>query len=179
MNDVWELHLRGEFVVKDADATMTTMTDDPVVNHVPVMTGGAGREQVRQFYATQFIPCIPPDFTITEVSRTIGVERVVDEMVIRFTHSIDMPWMLPGLAPTGRTVEAAVVAIVKVRDGRVASEHIYWDQASVLTQLGLLDPGTFPVSDGDSARKVLDPTLPSNALIERDRAADSGGNRSG
>lgn len=173
ISDIWDLHMRDEFVVKDADATMTTMTDDPVVNHVPVLTGGVGPDEVRAFYAESFIPQMPPDFTVTPVSRTIGDERVVDELVISFTHTVPMAWMLPGLAPTGRRVEAAFVVVVTVRDGKVAAEHIYWDQASVLVQLGLIDPAILPVMGAESARKILDPSLPANALIARNGVANA------
>jgi carboxymethylenebutenolidase len=111
---------------------------------------------------------MPPDMELTPISRTIGTNQLVDEMVAKFTHTIQMDWMLPGIAPTGKRVEVPVVAIIRFRDGKLAHEHIYWDQASVLVQLGMLDPGTLPVVGVDSARKVLDPSLPSNALIERD-----------
>ena len=99
------------------------------------------------------------------VSRTIGADRIVDEVIFRFTHTATIDWMLPGIAPTGRTVEVPLVAIVQFRDGQVAHEHIYWDQASVLVQIGLLDPRGLPVAGADTARKVLDPALPSNALL--------------
>jgi len=99
------------------------------------------------------------------VSRTIGTDRLVDEMIFRFTHTIEMEWMLPGVPPTGKHVEIPVVAIVHLRDGKLAHEHIYWDQASVLVQLGLLSPGGLPVAGVETARKVLDPSLPSNALM--------------
>jgi carboxymethylenebutenolidase len=104
---------------------------------------------------------------MTPISRTIGADQVVDEMVFRFTHTIRMDWMLPGLAPTGKRVEIPLVAIVRFRDGKLAHEHIYWDQASVLVQLGLLDEANLPVAGRETARKALDPALPSNALIER------------
>ena len=99
------------------------------------------------------------------VSRTVGADRIVDEMVFRFTHTTTIDWMLPGIAPTGRTVEVPLVAIVQFRDGKVAHEHIYWDQASVLVQIGKLDPRGLPVAGAETARKVLDPNLPSNALL--------------
>jgi carboxymethylenebutenolidase len=73
--------------------------------------------------------------------------------------------MLPGIAPTGRTVEIPLVAIVQFHDGKVAHEHIYWDQASVLAQIGKLDPSSLPMAGAETARKVLDPTLPSNAML--------------
>ena len=104
---------------------------------------------------------------MTPVSRTIGEDQLLDEMVFKFTHSIRMDWMLPGVAPTGKRVEVPLVAIVRFREGKLAHEHIYWDQASVLAQIGLIDAATLPVAGVESARKVLDPTLPANALIRR------------
>ena len=116
-----------------------TMVVDAYVNHVPVMTGGVGHDELREFYSKRFIPQMPPDTAMTPVSRTIGVDRVVDEMVFEFTHTIKMDWMLPGVEPTGKHVKVALVVIVHFRDGKLAHEHIYWDQASVLAQLGLID----------------------------------------
>ena len=167
LSDLWEEHMKAEFVTRSADDAVATMVEDAHVNHVPVMTGGVGREQVREFYRTSFIPQMPPDLQIIPISRTIGTERVVDEMVVTATHSVQMDWLLPGLPPTGKRMEIAVVAIVTFRAGKLASEHIYWDQASVLVQLGLLDSRTLPVAGAESAQKVLDPTLPANTLIER------------
>jgi carboxymethylenebutenolidase len=89
------------------------------------------------------------------------------KMIFRFTHTIEMDWMLPGIAPTGKRVEVPLVVIVHFKDGKLAHEHIYWDQASVLVQLGLLDPKTLPVAGAESAAKVLDPTRPSNVLMKR------------
>jgi len=167
LNDLWEEHIRHEFATHNTDDTLATMVDDAYVNHIPVMTGGVGKAQLREFYSRRFIPQMPPDTTMTAISRTIGTEQLVDEMIFQFTHTIRMDWMLPGLAPTGKRVEVPLVAIVRFRDGKLAHEHIYWDQASVLVQLGLLDPRQLPVAGIDSARKVLDPTLPSNALMAR------------
>jgi carboxymethylenebutenolidase len=110
---------------------------------------------------------MPPDTEMTTISRTIGNDQLVDEMVFKFTHTIQMDWMLPGIAPTGKRVEVPLVAIVRFKEGKLAHEHIYWDQASVLVQLGLLDPSTLPVAGIESARKALDPRLPSNALMHR------------
>ena len=167
LSDLWEEHMKAEFVTRSADDAVAAMLEDAHVNHVPVMTGGVGREQVREFYRMSFIPQMPPDLQIIPISRTIGTERVVDEMVVTATHSVQMDWLLPGLPPTGKRMEIAVVAIIHFRAGKLASEHIYWDQASVLVQLGLLDPRTLPVAGAESAQKVLDPTLPANTLIER------------
>jgi len=167
LSDLWDEHVRHEFATRDTEATLVTMVPDAYVNHVPVMTGGVGREALREFYSRHFIPKMPPDTEIVPVSRTIGTDRVVDEMLFRFTHTIAMDWMLPGLAPTGKRVEIPLVVIVHFRDGKLAHEHIYWDQASVLVQLGLLDPGGLPVAGAETARKVMDPGLPANELIER------------
>jgi carboxymethylenebutenolidase len=167
MVDLWDEHVRNEFATKDAPAALDTMVEDAYVNHVPVMTGGVGKEQLRDFYAKHFIPIMPADTEIVPISRTIGSERLVDEMIIRFTHTIEIDWWLPGIAPTGKRVECATVVVVTFRDGKMFSEHIYWDQASVLVQLGLLDPATLPVMGVETARKVIDPTLPSNQIMER------------
>jgi carboxymethylenebutenolidase len=167
MTRLWEEHVRYEFETKNTDDTIATMVDDAYVNHVPVMTGGFGKPELRQFYAAHFIPKMPPDLEMTTVSRTIGTDQLVEEMVVNFTHTIEIDWMLPRIAPTGRRVEVALVVVVRFRDGKVAHEHIYWDQASVLAQLGLIDPNGLPVAGAESARKVLDPRLPANALIRR------------
>jgi carboxymethylenebutenolidase len=164
---LWEEHVRYEFETKNTDDTLATMVEDAYVNHVPVMTGGFGKPELRQFYSTHFIPKMPPDLEMTPVSRTIGTDQLVEEFVLKFTHSVEIEWMLPGIAPTGRPVEVATVVIVRFRDGKLAHEHIYWDQASVLAQLGLIDPNGLPVAGAESARKVLDPRLPANALIRR------------
>ena len=156
MSALWEKHLECEFTTRDTEATLATMVEDAYVNHVPVLTGGVGKEQLREFYAHRFIPHMPPDTTITPVSRTVGDDQIVDELIFQFTHTIAMDWILPGVAPTGRRVEFPLVVIAHFRDGKLAHEHIYWDQASVLVQLGLLDSNNLPVAGVESARKVLD-----------------------
>ena len=156
---------------------MASMVDDPYVNHIPTMTGGVGHDQLKHFYANHFIGANPPDTTLTPVSRTVGADRVVDEMLLRFTHTTVIDWMLPGLAPTGRRVEVPLVAIVQFRGGKLAHEHIYWDQASVLVQIGKLDPKGLPVAGAETAHKVLDKSLPSNRLMQdawREATARSG-----
>ena len=125
------------------------------------MAGGAGREGVREFYANHlFGKFFPPDVEFTEVSRTFGDTRLIDELIISFTHTQEIEWMLPGVAPTGRPVSVAFVVIVGIEDGKVAYEHIYWDQASVLVQLGLLDPAGLPVAGRETVAKLLDPSIP-------------------
>jgi len=167
LRQLWEEHVRYEFSTHDTDDTLATMVDDAYVNHIPVLTGGMGRDELREFYSKRFIPQMPPDTEMTPVSRTIGDDQLVDEMVFKFTHTIPMDWMLPGIAPTGKRVEVPLVAIIRFKDGKLAHEHIYWDQASVLVQIGLLDASKLPVAGVESARKVLDPTLPANELMRR------------
>src|SRR5437868_12543832 len=164
---LWEEHVRYEFTTHNTEETLATMVQDAYVNHIPVLTGGVGREQLREFYSKRFIPQMPPDTEMIPLSRTVGNDQLVDEMIFKFTHTIRMDWMLPGLAPTGKRVEVPLVAIVRFRDGKLAHEHIYWDQASVLVQLGLLDPSKLPVTGVESAQKAFDKSLPSNALIDR------------
>ncbi len=173
LNDLWEEHLSDEFTTRDTNATLDTMVPDAYVNHIPVLTGGVGREQLREFYSKHFIPKMPPDTQIEPISRTIGTDRLVDELIFRFTHTMEMDWMLPGVAPTGKRVECGVVVIVQFREGKLAHEHIYWDQASVLVQLGLLDAARLPVAGGETARKLSDPSLPSNQLIRRAQIAQA------
>ncbi len=144
MVDMWERHTAAEFGTKSVDATMATMTGEPVVNHVPVMTGGVGHDAVRRFYSTQFVPAQPPDVELIPLTRTVGTDRIVDELVYKFTHTIEMPWMLPGIAPTGRRVEIPLVVIVEFQAGRISAEQIYWDQASVLIQAGRAGPPAAP-----------------------------------
>lgn len=164
---LWDEHTKYEFATKNTEDTLRTMVPDAYVNHVPTLTGGTGHAQLRDFYSRYFIPQMPPDTQMTPVSRTIGTDRVVDEMVFSFTHSVPMAWMLPGIPPTGKRVELALVVVIHFRDGKLAHEHIYWDQASVLVQLGLLDASKLPVAGAETAHKVLNPHLPSNHLIRR------------
>jgi carboxymethylenebutenolidase len=167
LRNLWEDHVRYEFSTRSTDDTLATMVEDAYVNHIPVLTGGSGRDELREFYSKRFIPQMPPDTEMTPVSRTIGDDQIVDEMVFKFTHTIPMDWILPGIPPTGKRVEVPLVAIVRVRNGKVAHEHIYWDQASVLVQIGLLDAANLPVVGIESAKKVLDPSLPANELMQR------------
>lgn len=160
MVELFQQHVDAE-LRGDLDTTMATMTDCPHLNHVPVMTGGVGREGVRQFYRDHLVgKFFPPDVNIITISRTVGLDQVVEELVISFTHTTPIDWLLPGVQPTGRRIEMAVAVIVGFKEGKISHEHIYWDQAGVLVQAGLLDPTGLPVCGGESARKVLNPQLP-------------------
>jgi carboxymethylenebutenolidase len=167
LSERWDEHVKYEFSTRNTNDTLQTMVADAYVNHVPVLTGGVGRDELSEFYSSRFIPQMPPDTAMTPVSRTVGIDRLVDEMVFEFTHSIKMDWMLPGIEPTGKHVKVPLVVIVRFREGKLAHEHIYWDQASVLAQLGLINKKELPVAGVESAEKVLDPGLPSNELMRR------------
>ena len=166
LSDRWDEHVKYEFATRNTEDTLETMVLDAYVNHIPVMTGGVGHDELREIYSQRFIPQMPPDTSMTPVSRTVGSDRVVDEMVFEFTHTIKMDWMLPGVAPTNKHVRIPFV-VVHFRDGKLAHEHIYWDQASVLAQLGLIDAASLPVAGVATAEKVLNPKLPANELMKR------------
>ena len=167
--DLWQQHMDFEFALKDATAATATMRADAFCNHGPVLTGGTGADQMLAFYRDHFIPKMPADLQFELISRTVGQNRVIDEEVLRFTHDVEMDWLLPGVAPTGKRVEAVFVVIVQFNDdGEIEHEHIYWDQATVLVQVGLLDPARLPVAGVESARKALDQRYcPSNELMRR------------
>lgn len=164
---LWEAHCRHEFETRDVEATMATMVAEPYVNHVPTMTGGVGHNQLERFYKYHFVSVNPPDFRLAPISRTVGASSIVDEFIMHFTHTTEMDWLLPGVSPTGRAVEVPTVAIVKFEGDKLVHEHIYWDQASVLVQIGLLDPAGLPVAGIETARKVADQTRPSNEIMTR------------
>ncbi|MBV8538809.1 MAG: dienelactone hydrolase family protein [Alphaproteobacteria bacterium] len=165
LSDLWEQHIHLEFVARDVEATMKTMVAEPYVNHIPTMTGGTGYKNLHRFYKHHFVHKSPRDTKIIPISRTVGADRVVDEGLFCFTHDIEIDWMLPGIKPTGKYVEVPIIAIVNFRGDKLTNEHIYWDQASVLVQIGLLDPQLLPVVGRDASRKLLDPNLPSNTLM--------------
>jgi carboxymethylenebutenolidase len=150
----WQQHTYAEFVLKDADAALATMTESPYVFVVSSGTAWVGRAAVREFYADHFLPQIPPDLEIVSLSRTFAAGRFVEEMVMRFTHSIEMDWILPGLRPTGRTAEIVLAGVIQFKRGKIAHEHLYWDQATLLSQMGVLDH-PLAVRGVDSALQLL------------------------
>ena len=146
LGEIFDKHLEFEFEKEDVDATMTTMTEDPYVHHVPTLTGGRGYDGVYNFYKNHFVGKLPKDFKVTKITRIIGVDQVVDELVISFTHNTEIEYLLPGVAPTGKYVEIPYVVIMKFKNNKISHEHIYWDQASVLAQVGLLKTESIPIT---------------------------------
>lgn len=161
--DVWEAHTAAEFEHKDADEAIATMTEHPVLIHVPVGTGATGRDA---FYREIFIPQMPPDAELQLLTRTVAQNRVIDEFILRLTHTVQMDWFAPGIAPTGRRLVVPHVGIVAFEGGKISSEHIYWDQATVLLQLGILE-GELSVLGTGQADRLLDPNAPANTMIRK------------
>jgi carboxymethylenebutenolidase len=139
LEQLWADHLKGEFESKDVEATLATMVEDASVNHMPVNTGGKGKDALRLFYRDDFIPSWPDDLEMLPVNRVIGEGQLVDELRLSFTHSKPMPWFLPDLAPTLKKVVVDVVVVAQFRGDKLACERIYWDHANVLRQVGLLN----------------------------------------
>jgi carboxymethylenebutenolidase len=152
--DVFGQHMAAEFRARNADQALETMTEHPHIVFAPTLVGGEGREGARAFYANTFLSQLPPDIRVTPLSRTVGATSLVDEMVLSFTHTLQMDWILPGVAPTGRKVEVVMVVVVGFKEGKVDSEHLYWDQASVLVQVGLLDSARVPAVGTEAARRL-------------------------
>jgi carboxymethylenebutenolidase len=168
---VWDEHQQAEFVRRDVAATLATMSPDPHIMNLPVLVGGRGALAVARFYREIFIPGIPADIAVVDHSCTVGDDRIVAERTMTFTHDVEMPWILPGVRPTGRRVAAPHVVIVHFAGDKVASEHIYWDQASVLVQVGLLDPAELPVTGGAAALWLAEVAAsPAGATVTRTRA---------
>jgi len=167
LSALWEKHVEHEFGTRDVPATMATMVAEPYVNHIPTMTGGVGYKELSRFYQHHFVHGNPPDMKLIPISRTVGSSQIVDEFIMCFTHTTEIDWLLPNVVPTGKYVEIPMLGVVKFRGDKLYHEHIYWDQASVLVQIGLLDPTGLPVAGIETAKKLLDETLPSNTLMNR------------
>lgn len=181
----------GKFFSPNLSTTMdqyaTHLT--PTVTYTPTLTGGIGTNALRRFYEQHFLHSLPSSMRLRLISRTVGVDRIVDELYASFEHTHEIPWMLPGVPPTNRKVEIILVSIVGMKAGKLSSEHVYWDQASVLVQVGLLNPklvpggvkgvDRLPVVGGEAARRMLreDPETEEefhNRLIRRANAKGKG-----
>ena len=162
---VFDAHMAAEFELRDADRSMETMTDAPSLTHVPVITGARGKEALHDFYRDHFVGKWPSDLSVERISRTTTENMVIDEFIVRFTHNIVMDAIVPGIAPTGRRVELPHVAVVGFENGKIAFERIYWDQGSMLVQLGLLSVDGLPLVGSQQAEALLHDDYPRNELI--------------
>lgn len=163
---LWAEHMRCEFELKDAEATMATMSKHPLINNIPTMVGGNGYEEVYSFYKNIFLPQIPQHTEITSIACIVDDQHLVDEQLFCFVHDNQLDFMLPNIAPTGKTIKVPLVVIVYIEDDKVAGEHIYWDQGTVLKQLGLLNDESLPIVGAEQAKKLLDRTVQSNHLLK-------------
>ncbi|KAL2062110.1 hypothetical protein VTL71DRAFT_6376 [Oculimacula yallundae] len=148
---IWDEHCAFEFGERNVEKTMATMVEEPYVNHIPTMTGGIGRKALTAFYRDHFIFNNPEDTNLELISRTVGTDRVIDEFIFCFTHDKVIDWLVPGIPPTHKHVRIPFTSVVNVRGDRLYHEHIAWDQASILRQLGLLPeylPFPYPLPDG-------------------------------
>lgn len=162
---VFDAHMAAEFEVRDADKAMETMTEAPSLLHVPVVTGANGKDLLHAFYRDHFVGKWPADLSVERISRMVSENTVVDEFIVRFTHDVVMDAILPGLAPTGRRVELPHVAVVGFENGKISFERIYWDQGSLLVQLGVLAADHLPLVGSQQAEAVLNQDYPRNELI--------------
>lgn len=160
---IFDAHIKHEFVDHDVHATMNTMTSDPYVHNVPTLTGGDGHAGVMEFYRKHFVGKMPADTRIEQISRTVGEDQVVDELILYFTHDSPVDYMLPGIPPTGRKVAVPHVVVMKFEGEKIAHEHIYWDQACVLAQIGLLDPKELPAVGAEQAQALAVKSKRANA----------------
>ncbi len=162
---VFDAHMSAEFELRDADEAMATMTDAPTLTHVPVITGARGKDALHGFYRDHFVGKWPSDLSVERISRTTSENMVIDEFIVRFTHDVVMDAILPGVPPTGRRVELPHVAVVGFENGKIAFERIYWDQGSMLVQVGLLDAERLPLVGSQQAVALLDEDYPRNELL--------------
>ena len=163
---LWEAHCRHEFETRDVDATMATMAARPYVNHIPTMTGGVGQAALKRFYKYHFIGGNPPDTELRPVSRTVGVDQIVDEMVFCFTHTCEIDWMLPGVPPTGKRVEVPLVAIVRFEGDKIAHEHLLGSGLGA----GAVGPAR---SQGPAGRRHRDRAQGRRQYLAQQRADDA------
>jgi len=164
--DIFEGHVNAE-INGDIEKTMETMTDDPHITIVPNLGGGVGKDGVRNFYNNHLIgQFFPPDTVVTTISKTIDEHQFVEEQILSFTHTQVLDWMLPGIAPTFRKVSLPLVVIVGLKDGKVSHEHIYWDNASLFFQLGLIATGNLPICGAEAAQALLDSNFPRRVIAQ-------------
>ncbi|HEY7228235.1 MAG TPA: ester cyclase [Nitrososphaeraceae archaeon] len=155
LGDIFDKHVKHEFIDHDVEATMKTMVKEPIVHHVPVLTGGVGFDSVFNFYKNDFVGKMPDDTKITHISRTVGKDQVVDELILSLTHDREIKSMSPGISPTGKYVQLPHVVVMKFEGNKILHEHIYWDQASLLVQIGLIGSKNLPVTGIEQAKSLL------------------------
>ena len=136
-------HGKAEISDRDLDATLATMTENPYLFVSPTLAGAEGLDAVRDFYR-HLMTQLPKDLKFTLVTRTIGTDRIVSELILTFTHDVAIDWLLPGIPPTAKRVELPVIVIYTFKGNKIDGERLYWDHSSLLAQVGLLGTGGLP-----------------------------------
>ena len=147
LEQTWEEHQQALIRRRDLRAALAQLAAEPVITHIPAMTGACGRQAVERFYAGQFLPHVPDDLTLNRISRTVDRWRLVDETTVSFTHDRELPWLLPGVEPTFRRAEVLAIAVVGFDRTRIRSQRVLWDHATLLGQLGV-GAATAPAASG-------------------------------
>jgi carboxymethylenebutenolidase len=134
---MWDEHLEASLGRGDVTASLAHMTTEPSVRHLPTMSGAVGRSALERFYRIEFFPHLPDDLLLSRISRTVDRFHVVDETAVSFTHDRELPWLLPGVAATHRPAEVLTMTVVGFERGRISSQRILWDYATLTAQLGV------------------------------------------
>jgi carboxymethylenebutenolidase len=136
LEDQWDAH-NAALRQGDVPGALACLAARSSIVHLPVGTGAADRADAGRFYAEDVVPHLPTDLRVSRFSRTVDRFRLVDESAVSFTHDRELPWLLPGIAPTGRVAEVLVIAVVEFRRTEIAAQRILWDHATLAAQLGL------------------------------------------
>jgi carboxymethylenebutenolidase len=134
---MWDEHVEALVVRRDVSAAMANMTAEPSLRHMPTSTGASGRAELARFYTDALLPHLPADLSLTRRSRTVDRFRLVDEVTVSFLHDRELPWLLPGISPTGHHASVTAIVIVEFQRGIIASLRTLWDAASLGSQLGV------------------------------------------
>lgn len=135
---------RRDVLAGNVEAALAMCAAEITVARIPVGTGATGIDAVRAHLVDDVVPHLPADLTFSRVSRTVDRFRVVDEERVAFTHDRELPWLLPGMAPTGLHAEVLTITVVTVRQARIATLRALWDHTGLLAQLGA-GPDAVPV----------------------------------
>ena len=136
----WDAHLDALLIRRDVAAALAPLAAESSLLHIPAMTGAAGRRDLERFYADQVLPHLPGDLALSRISRTVDRWRLVEETTVAFTHDRQLPWLLPGVEPTGRRAEVLAIAVVGFDRERIRSQRVLWDHATLAAQLDITVP---------------------------------------
>jgi carboxymethylenebutenolidase len=139
LEEIWDEHVTASLGTGDLAGSLANLVAEPSVLHIPAMTGADGRAALERFYLEDLFGHLPTDLALTGISRTVDRFHLVDETTVSFTHDRELPWLLPGVAPTHRRAEVLTIAVVGFERGRISSQRVLWDHATLTAQLGLAE----------------------------------------